>query len=111
MSFVITNPEALATAAGHLSGVGSVLAAQNVAAAATTTGLPPAGADLVSALTATQFSAHAAMYQAVGGQAMAVHKLFTATLEASAGSYASTEAANTIAASYFDLKKSGCGGP
>jgi PE family len=97
MSFVITNPEALATAAGHLSGVGSVLAAQNVAAA-TTTGLPPAGADLVSALTATQFSAHAAMYQAVGGQAMAVHKLFTAILEASAGSYAATEAANTIAA-------------
>jgi len=98
MSFVIANPEALATAAGHLTGAGSALAARNVAAAATTTGLPPAGADLVSALTATQFSAHAAMYQAVGRQAVAVDELFTATLEASAGSYAVTEAASTIAA-------------
>ena len=63
MSFVITHPEALATAAGHLTGVGSVLAAQNVAAAAATTSLPPADADEVSALTATQFSAHAALYR------------------------------------------------
>ena len=99
MSFVITHPEALATAASHLNGVGSVMAAQNAAAAAATTGLPPAAADEVSALTATQFSAHAAMYQAVGAQAMAVHELFTAILGASAGSYAATEAANTIAAS------------
>ena len=99
MSFVIINPEAQATAAGRLSGVGSVPAARNVAAAATTTGLPAADADLVSALTATQFSAHAAMYQAVGAQAMAVHKLFTVILEASAGSYAAIEAAKTIAAS------------
>ena len=99
MSFVITHPEALATAASHLNGVGSVMAAQNVAAAAATTGLPPAAADEVSALTATQFSAHAAMYQAVGAQAMAVHELLTALLGASAGSYAATEVANTIAAS------------
>ena len=47
MSFVITYPEALAAAAGHLNCVGSVLAAQNVAAAAATTGLPPAAADEV----------------------------------------------------------------
>ncbi len=99
MSFVITHPEALTMAASHLNGVGSVLGAQNVAAAAATTGLPPAAADEVSALTATQFSAHAVMYQAVSAQAMAVHELFTALLGASAGSYASTEAANTIAAS------------
>ena len=111
MSFVTTHPEALATAAGHLNGLGSALAAQNLAASAATTGLVPAAADEVSALTATQFSAHAAMYQAVGARAMAVHELLTATLSASAGSYATTEAANTIAASYFDLKKSGCGGP
>jgi hypothetical protein len=99
MSFVITHPGALATAAGHLNSVGSVMAAQNAAAAAATTGLPPAAAaDGVSALTATQFSAHAAMYQAVGAQAMAVHELFVAILGASAGSYAVTEADNAIAA-------------
>jgi hypothetical protein len=55
MSFVITHPEALAAAA---RGVGSVLAARNVATA--TTGFAPAAADEVSVLTATQFSAHTA---------------------------------------------------
>jgi PE family len=98
MSFVMMHPEGLATAACHLTGPGSALAGQNLAAAGATTGLPPAGADEVSALTATQFSAHAAMYQAVGAQAIAVHELFVAALGASAASYAATEAANAIAA-------------
>ena len=59
MSFVMTHPEALAATAGYLNGVGSVLAAQNMAAADSTPELPPVAADEVSALTATQFSAHA----------------------------------------------------
>jgi hypothetical protein len=74
------------------------MAAQNAAAAAATTGLLPAAADEVSSLTATQFNAQGVVYQAVGAQANAVHELFVATLSASAGSYAATEAANTIAA-------------
>ncbi len=101
MSFVITHPEAMAIAAravGHLTGVGSVMAAQDVAAAAATTGLPPAAADDVSALTAIQFNAHAAMYQAVSAQARAIRESFVAILGASAGSYAATEAANAVAA-------------
>jgi PE family protein len=98
VSFVIAHPEALATAAGHLDCVGSALAAQNVGAAAVTTGLPPAAADEVSALTATQFSAHAALYQAVSAQATAMHEIFASNLGASATCYAATEAANTIAA-------------
>ena len=98
MSFVIARPEALASVAGRLDGFGSALAAQSVAAAAVTTGLPPAAADEVSALTATQFSAHAAMYQAAGATAMAVHELLVATLHATAGSYAATEISNAIAA-------------
>ncbi len=99
MSFVFARPEALAGAAAHLKGVGSALAAQNIAAATVTIALPPAAADEVSAMTATQFGAHAAMSQAVGAQAVAVHELMTATLFASAGSYAATETANAIAAS------------
>lgn len=99
MSFVFAHPEALATAAGHLSRVGSALAAQNAAAAAAITALLPAAADEISALTATQFNAHAAMYQAASSQATAVHKLFVAFLSASADSYAVTEAANAIATS------------
>ncbi len=38
MSFVTTQPEALAAAAGSLQGIGSTLSAQNAAAAAPTTG-------------------------------------------------------------------------
>jgi PE family len=97
MSFVSTQPTELTAAAANLQGIGSSLAAQNVAAAAPTTGVLPA-ADEVSALTATQFATHAEMYQAISAQAAAIHEMFVNTLSASAGSYAATEAANAIAA-------------
>jgi PE family protein len=98
MSFVTTQPEMLAAAAGQLHGIGTAMATQNAAAAAPTTGVVPAAADEVSALTATQFGAHAAMYQAVSAQAAAVHEMFVHILGVSAGSYAATEAANASAA-------------
>jgi tRNA G26 N,N-dimethylase Trm1 len=98
MSFVTTQPEMLTAAAGQLDGIGMVMAAQDAAAAAPTTGVMPAAADEVSALTATQFGAHAATYQAVSAQAAAVHEMFVRVLGASAGSYAATEAANALAA-------------
>jgi hypothetical protein len=98
MSFVTTQPELLATAAGNLGGIGSAMTAGNAAAAAPTTGVIPAAADEVSALTAAQFAAHAQMYQAVSAQAAAIHEMFVNTLGVSAGSYAATEAANACAA-------------
>jgi PE family len=98
MSFVTTQPELLATAAGNLQGIGSTMAAGNAAAAAPTTGVVPAAADEVSALTAAQFAAHAEMYQAVSAQAAAINDMFVNTLGVSAGSYAATEAANAAAA-------------
>ncbi len=98
MSFVTTQPEVLSAAAGNLAGIGSALAAQNAAAAAPTTGVIPAAADEVSALTAALFTAHAQMYQAVSAQAAAIHAMFVNTLSTSAGSYAATEAANAVAA-------------
>jgi hypothetical protein len=98
MSFVNTQPEALTAAAGHLSGIGSSLHAQNEAAAAPTTGVTPAAADEVSALTAAQFAAHATMYQQVSAQAKAIHEMFVATLNGSAGTYAAAEAANAASA-------------
>ena len=99
MSFVTTEPGMLTAAAADLQGVGSAMAGQNAAAAAATptTGVMPAAADEVSALTATQFAAHAAMYQAVSAMAMQVHEALVSTLDISAGSYAATEAANAIA--------------
>lgn len=98
MSFVTTQPEALAAAASTLQGIGSTLSAQNAAAVAPTTGVVPAAADEVSALTAAQFGAHAQMYQAVSAQAQAIHEMFVNTLGMSSGSYAATEAANAVAA-------------
>ncbi len=97
MSFVTTQPEALSAAAANLQGIGSAMSAQNAAAAAPTTGVVPAAADEVSALTAAQFAAHAQMYQAVSAQAAAIHEMFVNTLGTSAGTYAATEAANAIA--------------
>jgi PE family len=98
MSFVSTQPEALTAAAGTLQGIGSSMSAQNAAAAAPTTGVIPAAADAVSALTAAQFAAHAQMYQAVSAEAAAIHEMFVKTLATSGGSYAASEAANAIAA-------------
>jgi hypothetical protein len=98
MSFVTTQPDLLAAAANQLQGVGTTIAAQNSAAAAPTTGVIPAAADEVSALTATQFARHAQMYQTVSAQAAAMHEMFVRILSASADSYAITEGANAVAA-------------
>jgi PE family len=98
MSFVTTQPESLGEAAGSLQGIGSAMMAGNASAAAPTTGVVPAAADEVSALTAAQFAAHAQLYQAVSAQAAAIHEMFVQTLSASGASYAVTEAANAAAA-------------
>jgi hypothetical protein len=94
MSFVTAHPEMLIAAAGELQGIGTAVGAGNAAAAAPTTGVVPAAADEVSLLTAAQFKAHAAMYQAVSAQAAAIHDMFVSTLRACAGSYAAAESAN-----------------
>jgi PE family protein len=97
MSFVTAQPEMLAAAAGDLHGIGASISAENAVAAAPTTGVIPAAADEVSALTAAQFAAHAQLYQAISAQAAAIHEMFVSTLATSAGSYAATEAANAAA--------------
>jgi len=98
MSFVTTQPEALASAASTLQAIGAALNAQSAAASTPTTGVAPAAADEVSALTAAQFAAHASLYQTVAAQASAIHDMFVATLKTSSESYAATEAANAAAA-------------
>jgi hypothetical protein len=99
VSFVTTQPEMLTIAAGNLQAIGFAMAAQNAGAAGPTTGVIPAAADEVSALTAAQFAMHAVMYQALSAQAAAVHDVFVSTLSTSAVSYAATEAANAITTS------------
>ena len=94
MSYVTALPEMLASAAGDLQSIGYAVAAGNCAAATPTTGVVPAAADEVSALTAAHFAAHGVLYQELSAQATAIHELFVTTLGASAGSYAAAEAAN-----------------
>src|ERR1700739_474769 len=97
MSFVTTQPGLLAEAAGNLTGIGSAMDAENSAAAAPTTGVIPAAADEVSALTAAQVGAHGQLYRVMSAQAAAIHDMFVSTLLTSAESYAATEAANAVA--------------
>jgi hypothetical protein len=97
MSFVTTLPAVLASAAGELQSIGAVVAAGSTAAAAPTTGVVPAAAAEVSALTAAHFAAHGVLYQELSAQATAIHEQFVTTLGASAGSYAAAEAANAAA--------------
>jgi PE family len=98
VSFVTTQPEMLAATAASLQSIGLTIDAQNASAAVPTTGVIPAAADEVSALTATQFAMHAQIYQTVADHAAAIHQMFATTLGISADSYAATEAANATAA-------------
>ncbi|HYX98192.1 MAG TPA: PE family protein [Mycobacterium sp.] len=99
MSFVTSEPEMLLVAAGDLAAIGSMMRAQNAAAAGPVTGVVPPAVDAVSALTAAEFAPHGQMYQAVSAQAAAVHELFATAMGAGAGTYAATEAANAAATS------------
>jgi hypothetical protein len=97
MSYVTTHPEALEFAAGKLEGIGTALAAQNSASAASTAAVAPAAADEVSALQATQFTAYGNLYQQISEEATAIHQAFVQMLGTSAGSYGDTEASNSAA--------------
>jgi PE family len=98
MSYVRTQPQMLFAAAGDLQAVGSAVDDSNMAAASPTTGVIPAAADEVSALTAAQFAAHAQVYQTLSAHAAAIHQQFVAALVTGSESYAATEAANVAAA-------------
>lgn len=98
MSFVTTQPELLSAASAELQEIGAAMQAQNAATAGPTTAVASPASDVVSALTASQFNAHGALFQSVAAEAAAIHQMFVATLNGSAGSYAATEAANAVAA-------------
>ena len=94
MSYVMAAPEMIAAAATDVAAVGSTLSAAHMAAVAPTVAVIPAAADEVSASIAHLFSAAAQDYQGLAGQAAAFHAQFVQHLTASAGSFASAEAAN-----------------
>jgi PE family len=94
MSFVIAAPDLVIAAASDLASIGSAINAANAAAVATTTSVVAAAADEVSTQLAALFGAHARSYQALSAQAAAFHDQFVRALNAGAGTYAGTEAAN-----------------
>jgi hypothetical protein len=94
MAFVITDPDAIATAADELQGIGAALETTNAAAAAPTTGVLPPATDSVSVRTAALLDAQAEQYQALSAQAELFHNQFVQTLITAKNAYAETEATN-----------------
>ena len=94
MSYVTTEPEMLAAAAGSLSGIGDAMTVGTTAAAAPTTGVVPPAVDPVSILAASHFATHGQLFQSVSAQAAAVHQQIVATLSGNAAAYAAAEAVN-----------------
>jgi len=94
MSFLNVTPESVTAAASDLGRIGANLDAAHAAAATPTTAILAAGGDEVSEVIATLFAAHAQAYQTLSAQAATFHQQLVQLMNAGAGSYASTEAAN-----------------
>lgn len=94
MSQVIAAPGLMQAAATELAAVGANLNAAHLTASGSTVALLPAAADEVSTGIAHLFSREAEDYQKLAGRAAAYHEEFVQRLSASAGAYASAEAAN-----------------
>jgi len=95
MSYVLTAPDMLATAASDMESIGSALSTAATDAAGPTTDLAAAAEDEVSAAVARLFGAFAQEYQAVIAKAAAFHSEFTQALTAAANAYAHAEATAT----------------
>jgi hypothetical protein len=94
MSFVVAATEALATAAGDLTNIGSAIDAASAVAGASTGGELAAAADQVSVAVGALFSGHAEAYQGIRAQIAEFHGQFVQALNAAGQSYATAEAAN-----------------
>jgi PE-PPE domain/PE family len=93
MTYVLTQPQAMAAAAADAAGIGAAINEANAAAAGPTTRLLAAAADEVSAPIAKLFSSYAQEYQAIIKRAGVFHTEFAQLLAAAGNGYAETEAA------------------
>ncbi len=96
MSYLLTAPEMLATAAADIDGISQALSTAHAAAARPTTSLVSMAGDEVSALVARLFSGHGRLFQEASARAAAFHEEFVRALAATATWYADTEAANGL---------------
>lgn len=94
MSFLTTRPDLLLAAAGRLQAIGAAVTAADSMAAFPITGVVPASAHEISALTAATFAGYGRQYQAISAQAGMIHEQFVRALGAGADSYEAAEAAN-----------------
>ena len=94
MSFLIAVPEAMTDAARSLASIGAAIRAAHGAAALPTTEVLAAAGDEVSTAIAATFSRYASAHQALSARAAAFHSRLVGALDAGAGAYAATDAAN-----------------
>lgn len=94
MSPLVVAPENVRVAAQGLAGIHDALAQATATAAAPTTAVLAAAEDEVSAGIAAAFGAFGQQYQSISVQAQVFHEQFVAVLNAGAGAYLGTEAAN-----------------
>jgi hypothetical protein len=99
MSYVLSAPEMLATAATDVDGIASAISTAKGAAAGPTTSVLAAAEDEVSAAIAKLFGVYGQEYQAVVTQAEAFHNKFTQALAAAGSAYAQAEAGNAATVS------------
>ncbi|OBK18245.1 PE family protein [Mycobacterium asiaticum] len=94
MSFVVTTPEWVTTAAEKLASVGSTLEQATAAAASPTTGLAAAAADEVSVAVSNMFADFGQQFQVVSARSAAFHAEFVRLMSGSAAAYVGAEIAN-----------------
>jgi PE family len=94
MSFVITAPDLVESAAQDLAGIRSTLAEASASAAGPTTGIVSAAQDEVSVAIASMFGNVGEEFRALSVQAQAFHTEFVNMLHSGAGAYLSAETAN-----------------
>jgi hypothetical protein len=94
MSYLISDPQTLASAATDVESIGSAIGAAGSSAAGSTTGLLAAAQDEVSGAIASLFGSYGRQYQALLAQAATFHNQFTQALAAAGTAYAEAEAAN-----------------
>ncbi|ORA85564.1 PE-PPE domain-containing protein [Mycobacterium malmoense] len=93
MTYVLTQPPIIASAAADVTAIGSAINAANETAAGATTGVVAAAGDEVSAMTATLFNAYAQEYQALVKQTAVFHDGFAAALAGAGSAYTEAEIA------------------
>ncbi|BBA86192.1 MULTISPECIES: PE family protein [Mycobacterium] len=97
MSYLLAEPELLASVATEIDGIGSAISTAGTAAAGPTSSLLAAAGDEVSGAIANLFSVYGRECQAVLAQVEAFRSEFAQTLAAAGVAYAQTEAASLAA--------------